>query len=155
MIRKTWTIIAILLFVLFAIVAQVFALTGRTNPPIQNQVTWDSPQTKELFYRACADCHSNETKWPWYSKIPPVSLLIVHDVTEARDKFNISTPDMGEADEAAEIVLEGKMPPKTYQLMHPGARLTTEERQALAQGLQKTFGGELEEDERHEREDDD
>ncbi len=156
MTRKTWFILAIvaILFLIPAIFA--FASGGPTNPPVERQVDWDSPQTKELFYRACADCHSNETKWPWYSKIPPASWLVVHDVNEGREKFNISAQDMGEADDAAEAVLEGEMPMKIYTVMHPEARLTDAQRQALAQGLQKTFGGELGEEEgEHERKDDD
>ncbi len=157
MTRKTWIILAIvaILFLIPAIFA--FASGGPTNPPVERQVDWDSPQTKELFYRACADCHSNETKWPWYSKIPPASWLVVHDVNEGREKFNISAQDMGEADDAAEAVLEGEMPMKIYTVMHPEARLTDAQRQALAQGLQKTFGGELGEKEEgeHEEKDDD
>ena len=156
MTRKIWILIAVIVLVLLVLVAQVFASTGRTNPPVENQVAWDSPQTQELFSRACADCHSNETKWPWYSKIPPASWLVVHDVNEGREKFNISAQDMGEADDAAEAVLEGEMPMKIYTVMHPEARLTDAQRQALAQGLQKTFGGELGEEEgEHERKDDD
>ncbi len=156
MTRKTWIILAIvaILFLIPAIFA--FASGGPTNPPVERQVDWDSPQTKELFYRACADCHSHETKWPWYSKIPPASWLVVHDVNEGREKFNISAQDMGEADDAAEAVLEGEMPMKIYTVMHPEARLTDAQRQALAQGLQKTFGGELGENEgEHEEKDDD
>ncbi len=43
------------------------------NPPVQAEISWDSQQTKELFFRACGDCHSNNTQWPWYSNIAPVS----------------------------------------------------------------------------------
>ncbi len=155
MTRKIWILIAVIVLVLLVLVAQVFASTGRTNPPVENQVAWDSPQTQELFSRACADCHSNETKWPWYSKIPPASWLVVHDVNEGREKFNISAQDMGEADDAAEAVLEGEMPMKIYTVMHPEARLTPAERQALAQGLQKTFGGETGEGGEHGKDNDD
>jgi len=143
MTRKIWILIVVLALVLFALAAQVFASAGRTNPPAQNHVTWNSPQTQALFSRACADCHSNETQWPWYSKVPPMSVLVIHNVSEGRDTFNISAPDMGKASDAAEAVTEGKMPPKDYQLMHPQASLSPTERQTLAQGLQKTFGGEL------------
>ena len=156
MTRKTWIILAIVAILFLIPAIFVFASGGPTNPPVERQVNWDSPQTKELFYRACADCHSHETKWPWYSKIPPASWLVVHDVNEGREKFNISAQDMGEADDAAEAVLEGEMPMKIYTVMHPEARLTDAQRQALAQGLQKTFGGELgeKEGEREEKDDD-
>jgi len=49
---------------------------AHTNPPVTGEPKWDSPQTRELAKRACFDCHSNETDWPWYSNIAPVSWLI-------------------------------------------------------------------------------
>ena len=114
---------------------------NHTNPPVLTEPQWDSPRTRELFTRACADCHSNETVWPWYSNIAPVSWLAQRDVDEGREKFNISTGS-GEADEAAEKVVEGEMPPAQYTWLHPEANLTTSERQELIQGLLATFGGE-------------
>ena len=59
-----------------------------TNPPVIAEPAWDSPQTRALFFRACADCHSNETTWPWYSTIAPASWLITRDVMEGRATFN-------------------------------------------------------------------
>jgi hypothetical protein len=111
---------------------------------------WDSPQTRELAQRACFDCHSNETVWPWYSNIAPVSWLVQHDVDEGREYVNFS--DWGNArelDELGEVVYEGEMPMSNYLLTHPEARLTDAERAALAQGLQATAGvsGESEDEE--------
>ncbi len=140
--RKYWLLLAIVAIIILIPAILAFASGGPTNPPVERQVNWDSPQTQQLFSRACADCHSNETKWPWYSKIPPVSLLIVDHVNEGREKFNISARDMGDADEAAEALQEGEMPLRDYQLMHPEARLSPTEKQALIDGLLKTFGGE-------------
>ena len=114
---------------------------NHTNPPVLTEPQWDSPRTRELFTRACADCHSNETVWPWYSNVAPVSWLVQRDVDEGREKFNISTGS-DEADEAAEKVIEGEMPPRPYTLLHPEANLATSEKQELIQGLLATFGGE-------------
>jgi mono/diheme cytochrome c family protein len=114
------------------------------NPPVVAEPAWDSPETKALFARACADCHSNETVWPWYSSVAPVSWLVVHDVEEGRATFNVSEwgrPE-NEGDEAAETVQEGEMPLKIYLPTHPEARLTPAERQQLIAGLTATFGGE-------------
>src|SRR5687768_3027163 len=55
-----------------------------TNPPVRQEPAWDRPQTRALVARACFDCHSNETTWPWYSHIAPVSWLIQRDVVEGR-----------------------------------------------------------------------
>jgi len=63
---------------------------AHTNPPVTGDPQWDSPQTRELAKRACFDCHSNETVWPWYSNIAPVSWLIQHDVDEGRSRMNFS-----------------------------------------------------------------
>ena len=115
-----------------------------TNPPVTAEPPWDSPQTRELFYRACGDCHSNETKWPWYSNVAPISWLVLQDVEEGRSKLNVSewgTSREMEADEASEVILEGEMPPAIYLPMHPSARLSSDEKQALAQGLSNTFSG--------------
>src|SRR6478735_10619944 len=63
---------------------------AHTNPPVRLEPAWDSPQTRELAARACFDCHSNLTKWPWYSNVAPVSWLIQRDVDGGRAALNFS-----------------------------------------------------------------
>jgi hypothetical protein len=94
--------------------------------------------------RTCGDCHSNETVWPWYSKLFPVSLLLMNDVVEGRANLNVSEWGRGEnrGEDAAEAFGEGEMPPAQYLLMHPAARLTPAEKQELLMGLISTFGAE-------------
>jgi hypothetical protein len=113
----------------------------RTNPPVQTAVAWDSPQTKDLFYRACADCHSNETTWPWYSALAPASWLTSIDVNSGRRQFNVSEQSGGSrfGNDVAERIQSGSMPPKDYLFMHPAARLTEAEKQQLIQGLQNSL----------------
>jgi cytochrome c551/c552 len=114
----------------------------KTNPPVVSEPTWDSPQTRALVKDACFDCHSNETTWPWYSKIAPSSWLLVRDVDEGRSTLNFSEWGQGEAevDEIVEVIDEGEMPPWYYALMHPKAKLSDSEKQALINGLSATFG---------------
>ena len=110
-----------------------------TNPPIVQEPNWDSPQTKELTQRACFDCHSNETIWPWYSNVAPISWLTQNDVDEGRRFLNFS--DWGkvrEAFEIPEVVQGGRMPPSYFLIMHPEAKLTQAEKDALASGLLAT-----------------
>jgi len=116
----------------------------RTNPAVVREPAWDSPRTRELFFRACRDCHSNETEWPWYSGFAPVSWLIRHDVDEGREHFNVSEwgRPRNEGDEAAEELEEGEMPPWFYLPAHPEARLTAAEKAELVDGLERTFGSE-------------
>lgn len=115
------------------------------NPPVVREPAWDRAETREIFFRACGDCHSNETVWPWYSNVAPVSWLLTRDVLEGREKLNVSEWGRGEdeADEAAETVAEGSMPPFQYLLNHPEARLSAAEERALMMGLLATFGGEV------------
>lgn len=115
---------------------------NHTNPPVRQEPAWDSPQTAALARRACFDCHSNQTVWPWYSNIAPVSWLVLRDVDEGRSKLNFSEWDLPQkdAEEAAEQVQKGEMPPWFYLPAHPQARLSTQEKQALIRGLQATTG---------------
>lgn len=112
------------------------------NPPVVAEPRWDSPGTRALFLRSCGDCHSHETRWPWYSHVAPVSWLVQRDVEEGREKLNVSDWDRKrqEADEAYEMFAEGEMPLPAYLLTHPEARLGPADRQALLAGLEATFG---------------
>ena len=114
-----------------------------SNPPVVGEPNWDSPQTRELAQRACFACHSNETVWPWYSNIAPVSWLVQHDTDEGRRHLNFSTWGSGgqgrEPGEATEVIAEGNMPPPAYMMINSQARLTPAEKQALAEGLRATI----------------
>ena len=113
-----------------------------TNPPVQEEPTFDSVQTAALVKAACYDCHSNRTEWPWYTNVAPFSWLVQRDVDGGRAVLNFSEMNLGQvADEAAEKVREGEMPPFTYTIMHPGARLSDADKAALVKGLIATFGG--------------
>src|SRR5262249_45419851 len=115
-----------------------------SNPPSNQLVRWDSPATEQLARRACFDCHSNETRWPWYASVAPFSWRVQHDVDEGREHLNFSAPGVraqhgDDAREAGKTVLEGKMPPRDYQLMHPESGLTPAERRLLAEGLDRSL----------------
>ncbi|HWE50336.1 MAG TPA: heme-binding domain-containing protein [Bryobacteraceae bacterium] len=115
---------------------------SHTNPPVTQEVSWDSPQTKDLFHRACFDCHSNETTWPWYSNVAPVSWLLQRDVNGGRSHLNFTEWDKQQrhAKDVANEVRGGDMPPWFYLPMHPAARLSDAEKQALIDGAGKSLG---------------
>jgi hypothetical protein len=123
--------------VVFVVIQLVPYGRDHQNPPVVKEPAWDSPATRALAARACFDCHSNETRWPWYSHVAPVSWLVQHDVADGRGKLNFSEWQRRykDADEAAEVVEKGEMPLPIYLLTHGQARLTPEEKKALAQGL--------------------
>ena len=130
------------LVLLFAVIQAVPYGRDHSNPPVRQEPAWDSPATRALAADACFDCHSNLTHWPWYSNVAPVSWLVQSDVDNGRKRLNFSEWDRPQrgADEAAEKVAEKGMPPSWYTWMHPKARLSSAERQALVQGLQAMFG---------------
>lgn len=108
------------------------------NPPVEVEPAWASERTRELAAVACADCHSNETVWPWYSNVAPASWLVQRDVEDGRAAWNWSEAT-GDGDDAADEVLDGEMPPRRYTMAHPDARLSERERSDLAAGLELTF----------------
>ena len=130
--------------VLFLLLQVVPYGRSHDNPPVRQEPTWDSPETRALAERACFDCHSNETEWPWYSWVAPVSWLVERDVVEAREHLNFSEFDrpQKDAEEAAEEVEEGEMPLWFYLPLHSEARLTDAELATLIAGLEATFGTE-------------
>ena len=114
-----------------------------TNPPVTKDAPWPDGRARELATAACYDCHSNQTRWPPQSHVAPFSWLLARDVTQGRDQLNFSTWDRddGGADDAAEAVADGSMPPRRYLLVHPDAALSDAERQLLVQALEEMDRG--------------
>lgn len=129
-----------------ALAAMQFVPISRTNPPVQGTVQWDTPQTQQLVSRACMNCHSNETEWPWYSYVAPGSWITAVHVTSARQQFNLSeltrlssSRKIRLARDMAGRIRDGVMPPVDYLMLHPEARLTPAEKEQLIQGLQNSL----------------
>ena len=114
------------------------------NPPVLQEPAWDSAQTRAFAVGACFDCHSNETKWPWYTDIAPVSWLVQNDVESGRSILNFSEwnqPQGEGGSELVEVVREGEMPPLYYAWMpnHRDARLSESEKADFVRGLEATL----------------
>ena len=115
----------------------------RTNPPHDPALSFEAAAKPSFVVassvkRACYDCHSNETVWPWYSQVAPVSWLLAYDVKEGREELNFSTWQRYEAKtqrkklrETVETLNEGEMPPWYYRLVHAPARVSDADRQAI------------------------
>ena len=115
----------------------------RTNPSVEPGQTLQAqldlpPDAEAILRRSCYDCHSNETFWPWYSGIAPVSWLIARDVEEGRRSLNFSewgTYKTGKVLSMLERICDettfGEMPLSSYLVLHPSARLTAAEVQTL------------------------
>ncbi len=114
-----------------------FVPVNRTNPPVEAEVP--APENvRTILRRACYDCHSNETTWPWYSRVAPFSWLVARDVIEGREELNYSTwnrvstqEQVKKLKESWDEVAEGEMPPWTYLIIHRDATLSAEDRTAL------------------------
>lgn len=146
---RKWIFGGLITVVVVGVVIQ-FVPYGRdhTNPPVVTEPAWDSEQTRDLAVAACFDCHSNETEWPWYSNVAPISWALQRDVDEGREELNFSEWHLEqEGDEAAETVRDGSMPPWQYTLTHPEARLSDADVAALEAGLAATLGDDRSDDE--------
>lgn len=130
------------LFAGFLLIQLVPYGRSHDNPLVIQEPQWDSAETRALAERACFDCHSNETQWPWYSNVAPISWLVQHDVEEGRQTLNFSTwgnsNNSRATRELAEVIREGEMPMPVFLVMHPEARLTQAEKEALIRGLVAT-----------------
>jgi len=144
----------IVLALCIVLVVIQFIPVSRTNPPVTADIP-TSPAVKTVLRRACYDCHSNETVYPWYSHIAPVSWLLAHDVSEGREELNFSTwnqysaKDQGEkTHEIREAIVEGEMPPWYYTLIHREAVLSSEDRRVLQSWAGKFARSERPDDDR-------
>jgi hypothetical protein len=148
--NRKWTLALTVPVLLFAAIQFVPYGRDHRNPPDGALAAFDSPRTQELAQRACNDCHSNRTRWPWYASIAPISWRVQSHVNEGRGALNLTALNTASkegaeaAGEAGETVLKGEMPPWDYLLMHPEARLTAAEKAELARGLDVTFAAFIE-----------
>ena len=114
-----------------------FIPVDRSNPPVEGEIM-ESTELKTVLKKSCYDCHSNETVWPWYSYVAPVSWLVADDVHEGRKHLNFSNWQNIEVrkvskakQEIWEMVSEGEMPLSKYVLLHPEAKLSEKDKQII------------------------
>jgi hypothetical protein len=128
----------------FLLAAQ-FVPARHTNPSSLGAFP-PPPAIAVTLKRSCYDCHSNETRWPWYSRLAPVSWLIVRDVTLGRKELNFSewgsyypATRRRKLEWIGRALQEERMPPWTYRLMHPGARLSEADQAALERWIESAL----------------
>ena len=117
----------------------------RTNPAINPSETIEahlqiSPQVAGMLDRSCNDCHSNKTRWPWYTNVAPVSWFVIDHVNNGRTDLNFSTWGSYDRDKQSrqlrdmcELVEDGAMPLSTYTPLHPGSELSPEDKKAFCE----------------------
>ena len=126
-----------LLVIGIAVILAQFVPVDRSTPPVQGEIE-APPAVRTILRRACYDCHSNATVWPWYGRVAPVSWLLQRDVREGRKEVNFSV--FGQYAEKRrqrkwveipEQIEKGEMPPWFYTAIHPEARLSEADRAVL------------------------
>jgi hypothetical protein len=131
--------IAITCLVILAVILVViqFIPVNLTNPPLESDIP-ALPEVKAILKVSCYDCHSNETIWPWYSRVAPISWLLANDAKEGREKINFSTwnsytpeKQSRHISEAMHEIREGGMPPWFYTIKHPDAKITPDKLKTL------------------------
>ena len=109
-----------------------FIRPDRTNIAVEKSMEIQTPvEVTQIFQSACYDCHSNETKYPWYSNIQPFGWFLKNHIEDGRKHLNFSTFATYEPKrqahklfESVEMVENGEMPMESYLLMHPEAKLS-------------------------------
>jgi len=136
-------------FIALLIIIQFFRI-DKTNPEIiaENDFIIANKAPEEiatLLKNSCYDCHSNESKYPWYSNVAPISWLVKNHINEAREELNFSEWGTFDAkrkghklEEAIEHLEEGEMPLKSYTWLHDEAKLTVEQKTQLMNWLKET-----------------
>jgi hypothetical protein len=131
------TLLRVLLIGVIVLVVIQPIPVDKSNPPVEDDIM-ALPEVKAILKRACYDCHSNETIWPEYSRVAPVSWLLVWDVREGRKELNFSTWNRYSPKKRNKIIKEiweeveeGEMPPWFYLSLHPEARLSDQNRAVL------------------------
>jgi hypothetical protein len=124
-----------------------FVPIDRTNPAVGSEVPAPG-DVRAVLRRACYDCHSNETVWPWYSRVAPVSWLVASDVHEARKHLNFSIwgeyserRQRKKLEECSEQIDEGEMPLWIYLVVHRDASLSPQEKTLLQEWSRRALEG--------------
>lgn len=160
---RKWLKRSFVVLVVLVAVAQ-FVRPARTNPVSNPQehiqaVLPVHPEVAAAFSRACNDCHSNTTAWPWYSNVAPASWLVANDVNEGREEMNFSAWGTYKAEKQQKLlgkiceeVREGEMPGAAYTLIHRDSKLSNADRQAVCSWT-KTVGASASAEKDHDKED--
>jgi len=135
--RKLFNITFVSLLVVFIGIQLV--PVERANPPVTSPLQAPA-EVDAILRRSCYDCHSNETQWPWYSYVAPVSWLVAYDVEEGREELNFShwdryADDAHMREEIIEEIVEGEMPLPIYLITHRNAGVEAGEVEILRNWL--------------------
>lgn len=138
---KPWKKILIILLAIFIIVQFIRpdknVSAGTTSNDIASVYPMD-PELKDIFQKACYDCHSNQTNYPWYNQIQPFGWWLQNHIKEGKKELNFQefgtytlARQYKKLEETIKQVKDGEMPMPSYLWMHPEARLTAQEKEKI------------------------
>jgi hypothetical protein len=139
----------IIVIVLVAFIMIQFFPIDKTNPPATPGMDFlrikdTPPEIAKIISTSCYDCHSNETKYPWYSSIAPSSWFVKNHIVEGRKHLNFSTFAVYEPkrqahklEECIEMIEKKEMPLESYYIGHQDAKLTDQQRLELVTYFKK------------------
>jgi len=141
-----WTRTVLIVFLVAFIGAQ-FVRPDRTNPSSPaagSLMSKATPQVAAIIDRSCRDCHTTDTRWPWYTNITPINWMIANHVHQGRDHVNFSTWSTYAEDEQDKflggmctLTKRGRMPLPSYLLIHRDAKLSDADVAALCAWSEK------------------
>jgi hypothetical protein len=143
---RLFKIIKLLLIVVAClfVIAQ-FKRPAKTNPAFEQSAAFEAhvqldPKIAGILDRSCNDCHSNKTRWPWYANVAPMSWFVIDHVDHGREHMNFSEWGNYSSEERkallggfCELVKEGAMPLSSYTPLHPGSKLTDEDKKLICE----------------------
>jgi len=129
--RKFWVIAIVVL------IGIQFITVEKTNPPVTGEI-YAPPIVMKILKKSCYNCHSNETVWPFYAYIAPISWFVVDDVSDGRAKLNFTEWDKISHNNRIKIkkkilkeISEGEMPISGYKFIHPNSEVTYDEQKII------------------------
>lgn len=136
----------LIVFLVLFIGAQ-FVRPNRTNPSSPagaSLLTKATPEVAAILDRSCRDCHTNDTRWPWYTNITPMNWLVANHVHQGRENMNLSTWSAYDEDDQdkflggiCSLARRGRMPLPSYLLIHRDAKLSDADVTALCTWSEK------------------
>jgi hypothetical protein len=145
-IKKILRVMLFIILIAFIVIQFIRPARNLSGQVLETDIlkTFNVPgNVSTLLKNACYDCHSNNTNYPWYSNIQPVGWLLAEDIKDAKAELNFSEfgslssrRQISKLKNVASRIKDGTMPLPMYQLMHPEARLTKDERQLLVEWVE-------------------
>ncbi len=143
--NKIWIAVILIIVIAAQLIPAKLPAVKKDNPGDLIKSANVPQDVAVLLKNACYDCHSNETVYPWYSYVAPVSWLVIRDVNEGREELNFSeweqmkiTKKAKALEEIADEVSDGSMPMFIYPIMHKNAKLSGDDRKLIVDWADKT-----------------